>query len=143
MVVARSVNWVSRDSWIERRQAVLDLLSNWVLDWESLDHERYQSNYSRQGLNAFGRSFESWDQHKRWVNRNKQWVDVNYANLSIFSYPGEENLLLMQFEQSYRSDNYNVDSTKELYWSNSGGQWRIVYEGKRAFPAADGPVAAN
>ena len=94
-------------------------------------------------LDAFGRGFESWDRHKRWVNRNKKWVNVDYTNLSVFGYPGENDLLLMQFEQSYRSDNYNVDSTKELYWSNGGGQWQIVYEGKRAFPAADGPVAAN
>ncbi len=143
VVVARSVNWINREQWLEKRETVQQLLSRWELDWESLDHERYQSHYSRLGLDAFGRDFESWNRHKRWVNRNKQWVNVDFRNLSVFSYPGEENLLLMQFEQSYRSDNYNVDSTKELYWRYAEDQWQIVYEGKRAFPAPDRTVAEN
>ncbi len=143
VVVARSVNWLQRDAWLEKRQAVLELLSQWALDWESLDHDRYRAHYSKDKLDAFGRDFKSWDKHKRWVNRNKKWVDVDYSNLSVCSYPGEDDLLLMQFEQSYRSDNYNVDSTKEIYWRKNDDSWQIVFEGKRAFPAAERSIAAN
>ena len=141
--MAKRVEWISREQWLAERQAMTAVLSSWEQDWESLDHERYQRHYSREELDAFGRDFPSWNRHKRWVNGNKKWVDVEYRNLSVFNYPGEDGLMLMQFEQSYRSDNYNVDSTKELYWRKQQQQWQIVYEGKRAFPAGEKTIASN
>jgi hypothetical protein len=91
-------------------EQVMQLLSTWLADWESLDHERYRVEYSR---------------------------------LNIFNYPGEENLMLMQFEQSYRSNNLNVDSPKELYRRNTEANWHIVYEGNRTFPAPDTAIVDN
>ena len=77
------------------------------------------------------------------AGRNKTWVDVEYDGLSIFSYPGEENLMLMQFEQSYRSNNLNVESPKELYWRKTDKHWQIVYEGTRSFPYPDTRIVEN
>ena len=143
VVVAESVNWLSRDQWLAQRQQVMQLLSAWLLDWESLDHERYRRHYARTGLDAYGRDFESWDGHKRWVNRKKTWIEVEYSRLNIFNYPGERDLLLMQFEQSYRSNNLEVDAPKELYWRKTGDDWRIVYEGNRGDPVTDISIAGN
>jgi len=143
VVVAEKVNWISRDQWLDKRQQVIELLSTWLIDWESLDHERYQRHYSRAELNAFGRDFKSWDGHKRWINRNKTWIEVEYSKLNIFNYPGEEDLMLMQFEQSYRSNNLNLDSPKELYWHKTGTHWQIVHEGSRRFPLPDTTIVEN
>jgi len=54
--------------------------------------------------------------------------------LNIFVYPGEENLVLMQFSQTYESNDFNVNSPKELYWKRYDSGWKIVYEGVRIFP---------
>ena len=94
-------------------------------------HDRYRRHYSRTELNAGGRNFKSWDAYKRRVNSAKSRVEVDYSNLNIFRYPGEENMLLMQYEQRYRSSNLNIDSPKELYWRHSDAGWRIVHEGNR------------
>ncbi len=143
VVVAEQVNWITRDQWLAKRQQVMQLLSTWLVDWESLDHERYRRHYSRVDLDAYGRDFKSWDGHKRWVNRNKTWINVEYSKLNIFNYPGEEGLMLMQFEQSYRSNNLNVDSPKELYWRENDANWQIVYEGSRTFPVPDNTIVEN
>ncbi|MCP4391658.1 MAG: L,D-transpeptidase family protein [Gammaproteobacteria bacterium] len=143
VVVAETVNWISRDQWLAKRQQVIELLSTWLIDWESLDHERYRRHYSRGDLDAYGRNFKGWDGHKRWVNRNKTWVEVEYSKLSIFNYPGEQDLMLMQFEQSYRSNNLNIDSPKELYWHKTDAHWQIVYEGERSFPVPDTKIVEN
>lgn len=143
VIVAKQVNWISREQWLAQRKQVMQLLSGWIFDWESLDHERYSSHYSRTGLDAFGRDFAAWDGHKRWVNRNKTWVQIEYNQLNIYNYPGEENLLLMQFEQSYRSNNLDVDTPKELYWRKNGDRWQIVHEGERNFPVADNSTPAE
>lgn len=143
VIVAEQVNWISREQWMAQRKQVMQLLSGWVFDWESLDHQRYSSHYSRNELNAFGRNFKAWEGHKRWVNRKKTRVEIEYSKLSIFNYPGEDKLMLMQFEQSYRSNNFDVDSAKELYWRNTGDDWKIVYEGVRSFPVPDTSIVTN
>jgi murein L,D-transpeptidase YafK len=143
VIVAERINWISREQWMAQRQQVMQLLSGWIFDWESLDHERYSSHYSRTELDAYGRNFKAWDGHKRWVNRKKTRVEIEYSKLNIFNYPGEDKLMLMQFEQSYRSNNFNIDSTKELYWRNTGGDWKIVYEGERSFPVPDTTIVTN
>jgi len=143
VVVTKQVNWLSRDDSLQQRKQTMQLFSSWLGDWESLDHERYRRHYSRTELDAYGRDFKSWDGHKRWVNRNKTWVDVEYSNLNVFVYPGEDNLILMQYEQSFRSNNLNLDSPKELYWRKNGDNWQIVFEGKRSYPLPGTITAEN
>jgi murein L,D-transpeptidase YafK len=143
VIIAEQVNWITHEQWQAQRQQVMQLLSSWLFDWESQDHDRYSSHYSRTELDAYGRDFKGWDGHKRWVNRDKTWAEIEYSKLSIFNYPGEDNLLLMQFEQSYRSNNLNIDSPKELYWRKTPEQWRIVYEGQRSFPIPDSTIVEN
>ena len=143
VVVAERVDWISRDEWLAQRQQVMQLLSGWLLDWESLDHDRYRQHYSRTELDAYGRDFDSWDGHKRWVNRDKSWIQVEYSRLSVYHYPGEEGLLLMQFDQNYRSNNLAVESAKEIYWRKAGDRWQIVHEGNRKNPTAGTSLAGN
>ena len=143
VIIAEKVAWLSREQWQQKRQQVMQLLSSWIFDWESLDHARYSSHYSRTELNAYGRDFKAWDGHKRWVDRDKTWVEVEYSRLSIFNYPGEQDLMLMQFEQNYRSNNISVDSPKELYWRKAENNWQIVYEGQRSFPIPDTTIVEN
>jgi murein L,D-transpeptidase YafK len=143
VIVAEKVNWISREQWLAERQQVMQLLSGWIIDWESLDHERYSSHYSRTELDAYGRDFRAWDGHKRWVNRDKTWVHVQYSKLNIFNYPGEQDLILMQFVQNYRSNNLNTDAHKELYWRKHGDGWQIVQENIRSFPIPDSKIVEN
>ena len=143
VVVTKQVNWLSRDEWLGQRKQVMQLFSGWLVDWESLDHERYRRYYSRSELNAYGRDFKSWDGHKRWINREKTWINVEYSNLNVFVYPGEDNLMLMQYEQSYRSNNLSLDSPKELYWRKHGENWQIVFEGDRSYPLPETKIVEN
>ncbi len=143
IIVAAKVNWISREQWLAKRQQAMQLLSSWIFDWESLDQEKYSRHYSRTELDAYGRNFKKWDSHKRWINRNKTWIEIEYSKLNIFNYPGEENLMLMQYEQSYRSSNLSIESPKELYWRNNGQRWQILYEGERSFPIPDTTIVEN
>ncbi len=138
VIVAESVNWIDPAQWQARRRAALDLLSRWLDDWQSLDHARYRGHYSPTELDAYGRDFAAWDAHKRWVNQRKTFIRVEYSGLNVFDYPGEDALMLMQFVQHYRSNNFNVDAPKEIFWRRDAERWRIVYENGRrlAEPAA-------
>ena len=141
VVVTRTINWIDFDTWQSRRQAMLNTLSAWIRDWESLNHEAYLAHYSPEEFLAYGRDFNNWDGHKKWVNRDKKQVEVEFENLNVFVYPGESGLALMQYDQSFRSNNLNVDSSKELYWRLNDNRWQIVYEGFRHFPEDETRVA--
>ena len=128
VVITETINWIDQDTWQSRRQAMLKTLSQWVSDWESLDHDAYRTHYSPAEFMAYGRDFKAWDGHKRWVNRHKTRVEVDLQQLSVFVYPGESNLV--------------VDTSKEVYWRLKGDdRWQIVYEGIRYFPEDDTRVA--
>ena len=143
VIVAQHVDWLTEAQWRQQRGEMQEVLNKWVSDWESLNHDRYRQNYSQTDYYAQNRDFKNWDARKRWINHNKTRIEVNYSGLNIFIYPGEENLVLMQFDQTYESNNFNMNSPKELYWHRSDSGWKIVYEGIRKFPKVGVEMVEN
>ena len=133
IINASQINWITPQQWRLNQQQMLQQITSWIEDWESNDHARYMRHYSTTNLLADGRNFKQFEGHKRWVNRNRKDINVEYRNLSIFLYPDEKDLVLMQYDQSYHSNNLNIDSPKELYWKKQADGWKIVYEGIRHF----------
>jgi murein L,D-transpeptidase YafK len=143
VVMAERVNWLTPEQWQQQRSEMLQLLDRWVSDWESLSHERYRRNYSQANYQAHGRNFKNWDRYKRQLNSVKTRIKVDYSELNIFNYPGEQNLVLMQFRQQYESNNLGLKSNKELYWYKAEENWQIVYEGVRTLPSPAKKLAQN
>ena len=112
---------------------MLQNLSKWINDWESNIHQRYTEHYSKNDLDIEGRNYKQWEGHKRWVNRDRDNIKIEYSNLNIYKYPGEEELVLIHYDQVYNSNNLNTDGAKELYWKKQADGWKIVYEGSRNF----------
>ena len=64
------------------------------------------------------------------VDGKKQYIRVAIADLSLFAYPDDPNMVVATFEQDYASDNYGGVRRKRQYWrQEADGVWRIVYEG--------------
>jgi murein L,D-transpeptidase YafK len=143
VIIVQEINWIDIDQWHTNRQNMLQVLSQWVKDWESNQHEEYMHHYSRSDFEANGRDYREWAGHKRWVNRNKENVKIEFSNLNVFNYPGEQDLVLMQFDQVYRSNILNVNGAKEMYWKKHQDDWKIVYEGIRKFRDSEDNLAKN
>jgi len=47
----------------------------------------------------------------------------------MFSYPREEDFVVVTFDQHYRSNNLSNKSHKVQYWTHKSGAWKIIYEG--------------
>ena len=143
VIVAQQVTWLTAVQWQQQRKEMLKVLSSWVADWESNDHATYRQHYSQTEYFAYSRNFKNWDGYKKRMNRDKTDVKVEYSNLNVFNYPGEDNLILMQFAQSYTSNDLDLESPKEIYWRKTDNRWQIVYEGMRSFPAPDTQIVEN
>jgi murein L,D-transpeptidase YafK len=128
VVITDGVRWARPAEIQSRRQEVTAMLDDWRRDWESLGFDRYSRHYSRSFVSD-GMGRVAWLQKKRRINSAKSYVRVDISNLSAFVYPGEPNLLVVTFDQNYRSSNFNDKSRKRQYWrQESDGRWRIIFE---------------
>lgn len=99
----------------------------WKVSRESRDTERYLAHYARD-FASDGMDRSAWQAHKRRVNASKTWIKVSMTNLSAFRSPGKSALMVMTFDQDYRSSSLSQQSRKRQYWVVEGGLWKITYE---------------
>ena len=130
VILSDSIEWVTLAELDVRKRVLVDAISQWQKDWESLDTKAYVSHYREQGFNFNKGSYTAWKQRKKNVNKAKTFVQVDIELHSLFSYPGETDMFVVKFKQRYLSNNYAAESVKEQYWKRSkNGQWQIIYEG--------------
>lgn len=132
VIIASHLDWVDYKTWHKEQQSLLGVIDRWRRDWESLDVQRYLSNYAKDFW-ARGYNYVTWRQRKMRVALSKKYQKVKISNLSLFAYPvagddGKE-MAVARFHQQYRSNNYRSDSDKRLYLTHDQDEWRILYEG--------------
>lgn len=128
VIISPKVEWVDAKAPQSARDDLRRALEQWRSDWESLDTDRYLRHYSGQ-FSAGRQNLATWSQQKRSVNANKTWVKVKVDRVSMFLYPGKNDLAVVTFEQQYSSNNLNNQMRKRQYWQREGGSWRIIHEG--------------
>ncbi len=133
MVIAPGIEWVQPEQNASAAAEFRHALETWRSDWESLDTERYLGHYA-QDFQTQGKGLSAWREHKLNVNAQKSFVRVAISNLSVFQYPGRDNLAVVSFDQDYQSDRLANQMRKEQYWEKIEGRWQIIYEGPAAVP---------
>lgn len=128
VIIAQDVEWVEAGSTKTTRNALQQSVENWRRDWESRDTEQYLRHYSADFWSG-KQDFAAWAAQKRSVNAGKSWIKVKVDQVSMFLYPGDENLAVVTFEQDYSSSNTSGKMRKRQYWQHEKGGWRIVHEG--------------
>jgi hypothetical protein len=63
---------------------------------------------------------EQWAQHKRDGQRGKTWLTVKLDKVSMYLYPGRDDLAVVTFDQTYASSNLENRMRKRLYWIREG-----------------------
>jgi len=128
VIISNTIEWLSLDDWASERAALTRQIEAWRKDWESRDVERYLSHYSKSFRNSDG-DLQQWARQKRLVGSGKTWVKVGLNKMSVFRNPGKQDMIVVTFEQDYRSNNLSNVLRKRQYWMKESGQWKIIYEG--------------
>ena len=113
----------------ERKLSLINAIERWREKWEDQDTESYLKFYSK---NFFSQkdNYDSWAERKRIIQAQKQKVFVGLSEISFFDYPNTENeMVLVDFIQDYKSPTINNKMNKRQYWINESNEWRIMYEG--------------
>ncbi|MDQ5960854.1 MAG: hypothetical protein QG592_1937, partial [Pseudomonadota bacterium] len=107
VIISNEIEWLSLDDWRTERAALNKKIDDWRTDWESRDTGRYLRHYSKK-FQSGKQGYEEFAQQKRQVNAGKEWINVKTDNLSMFRNPGKEDLVVVTFEQDYRSNNLST-----------------------------------
>ena len=142
VVIADNLEWLEKDqvaakveSQIANRKALENAIENWRKDWVSQNTEAYLSHYSNKFFYNDG-NLQSWADYKRGIQAAKPKVAIEINDISMFGYPGEhkahglnEPMVVVNFEQDFRSPSLQNKMRKRQYWINENNGWKIIYEG--------------
>lgn len=128
VIISDGIEWMDAAEWRAQHGELGKQLEKWRTDWESKNADSYLDHYSKNFASGKLR-YSEWSSQKRQVNAGKTWIKVNLSRVSVFRYPGQDNMAVVTFQQDYRSNNLSNQMRKRQYWLQENGQWKIVYEG--------------
>lgn len=128
VIISNSIEWADPGSTKSLRQELDRNVESWRRDWESRATDKYLAHYSASFTND-KQNFASWARQKRQINAGKTWIKVKVDNISMFLYPGIDDLAVVSFEQNYESNNLSNRMRKRQYWIKEKSGWKIIYEG--------------
>lgn len=128
VVIADHVDFVSGTQWQTNRALAWSLVESWKNDMESLDVARIRSHYSSRFRTEHNEPIDVWlDKQKQWL-AGLEHPSVALRDVSLFMYPGQQDLMVATFNQETRFGKTRRSVRKRQYWSREGAQWRIVAE---------------
>lgn len=111
------------------RKTLHQRINHWQAAWETRQPQPYLDFYSRDFSNL-EKNWEEWVAYKTRVNGSKRFIDVDISDVGIYAYPGEKNMLWVEYYQTYKSNNYESKGWKRQLWKlEADNVWRITYEG--------------
>ena len=128
VIIADEIEWVDAAALQAERTSLAAALEQWRSDWQSRDTERYLAHYSER-FAAPGQNYAAWAEHKRKVASARSWIKVNLGRVTMLRYPRERDVVVVTFDQDYRSDGLSNVMKKRQYWAKEAGGWKIIYEG--------------
>jgi murein L,D-transpeptidase YafK len=127
VIITNHMDWIDEEDKMDRK-ALLDEIEKWRSDWASLNTDSYLTHYASD-FSTGSTDLSAWSAQKRLVNSGKSWIKLGLSDVSIFPYPSQTNLVVVNFEQDYASNNLVNRMKKRQYWMKRDNRWQIVYEG--------------
>ena len=133
VIISDQVKWVSSQQWLSRNIEIQAALETWRQRWESADAKRYLQFYA-DSFWSDNYDLRRWEEYKKQVFAAKTFQKIELSDLSLLAYPRSEEqrpMVVANFVQRYRSNNYNGDMRKRLYLIKEDDRWKILYEGRQ------------
>jgi murein L,D-transpeptidase YafK len=128
VIIADEIEWVDRSALETERAGLAAEIEQWRADWQSRDTDRYLAHYS-QRFSSGKENLAAWSAHKRKVNGAKSWIKVSLGRVTMLRYPHERDVVVVTFDQDYKSNGLSNVMKKRQYWMKENGRWKILYEG--------------
>ncbi len=132
VIISNKLEWVASDKpdlKNAEKEALQSAIESWRADWVSQNTDKYLSHYSKRFFYSDG-DFAKWADYKRGIQAAKPKVNIKIEDVSMFSNPNVEgNVVVVNFEQDFKSTTLQNKMRKRQYWQNEDNHWKIIYEG--------------
>jgi murein L,D-transpeptidase YafK len=136
IIIADNLEWLDEDNvgaTLEaqeaEKQALQTSIEEWRKAWVAQDTDEYLSYYSKKFFYSDG-GLQKWADYKRGIQASKPKVAIKIEDVSMFAYPDtEQTMIVVNFEQDFKSPTLQNKMRKRQYWVNENKQWKIIYEG--------------
>jgi murein L,D-transpeptidase YafK len=124
LVIDSEVDWVSKAEYEKEKTYAMNWFDQWRSSWEKQDLESYINNYSdRFSSPPFNKS--KWLKHKQKLKDRYSYVKVSVSEPNILQ---TRKQYIVQFVQSYESDQHKDVGIKTLYLLKEGNTLKIQRE---------------
>lgn len=133
VIISESVDWISSREWFDQNIEVQAALETWRQSWEKTHLDAYLKMYSEDFWTK-GHNNGSWGAYKKQVFSGKTFQKIDLSDISLLNYPQEDPqrpMVVANFVQHYRSNNFNGNMAKRLYMIKEHGNWKVLYEGRQ------------
>ena len=136
IIIANNLEWLENanasaqlDAQEAEEQALQAAIEDWRKAWAAQDTDAYLSYYSKKFFYSDG-GLNKWADYKRGIQASKPKVSIQIEDVSMFTYPStKQPVILVNFEQSFKSASLQNKMLKRQYWMFENNQWKIIYEG--------------
>ena len=129
VILATQVDWLNQSQWQTQQNQLLSIIEQWQSDWQSLDVEQYLNHYSREYRDRKLNYQQLLEQTRRNA-KHKTFVKVTIKNIDLLRYSANPQRYVANFNQDYKSNNYNTAYRKQQIWQREEGGWKIIFEGR-------------
>lgn len=133
VIISEDVQWVSSREWLDLNIEIQATLERWRQSWEKADIDSYLTMYAGDFW-AKGHELNSWQRYKKRIFAGKSYQKIDLTDISLLGYPqvaDTQPMVVANFKQNYKSNNYNGDMRKRLYMIKEQGDWKVLYEGRQ------------
>jgi murein L,D-transpeptidase YafK len=128
VVIANETDFVPRAQLAEERRQGQVMLDGWRAALEDADPQRLRTQYSSRFRTEQGEALDDWLARQRKLTEALVKPAMALRSLSLFRYPGREEIVVATFNVDAVSGRKRVSSRKRQYWAREAGAWKIVSE---------------
>ncbi|HEX2531908.1 MAG TPA: L,D-transpeptidase [Burkholderiaceae bacterium] len=128
IIISEQVEFVNKAKWNRERKLAARLVDEWRRDAESLNPARLRQNYSMHFRSDSGENLATWFEKQRHALSGVKKLSITLRDLTLFLYPGREDLIVGTFTEETRAGKRRSSVRKRQYWAKEGAHWKIIWE---------------
>ena len=128
VVIAGEADFVPRAQVAEERARAQAMVEGWRAALEDPDPQRLRSKYSSHFRTEQGENLDDWLARQRKQTEALVKPSMALRSLSLFRYPGRDEVLVATFTVDAVSGSKRVSNRKRQYWALESGAWKVVSE---------------
>ena len=128
VVIANETDFVPRAQLADERKQAQAMLEGWRAALQDPDPQRLRTQYSSRFRTEQGEALDDWLARQRKLTEALVKPVMALRSLSLFRYPGREEVVVATFTVDAVSGLKRLSNRKRQYWAREAGAWKIVSE---------------